>query len=80
MADRVTLSIDGKTVKVSSRASVASAILISGGFRRSVSGQPRTPLCGMGTCFECRATVDGVRHVRTCELTSREGMDVRTDA
>ncbi len=80
MTDRVALHIDGKTVKVSCRASVASAIWIAGGFRRSVSGQPRGPLCGMGTCFECRATVDGGKHVRTCVLTCREGMDVRTDA
>ena len=34
--------------------------------RVSVSGEPRGPLCAMGTCFECRATVDGVSQVRTC--------------
>lgn len=25
-----------------------------------------TPLCGMGVCFECRVTKDGVPHVRSC--------------
>ena len=26
----------------------------------SVSGEPRAPLCGMGICYECRVTIDGV--------------------
>ncbi|HBY64443.1 MAG TPA: hypothetical protein DEH78_31880, partial [Solibacterales bacterium] len=37
-------------------------------FRTSVGGQPRAPLCGMGVCYECRATVEGVPHVRTCQV------------
>jgi NADPH-dependent 2,4-dienoyl-CoA reductase/sulfur reductase-like enzyme len=36
-------------------------------FRRSVRGQPRGPLCGMGVCFECRATVNGEPHRLTCQ-------------
>lgn len=36
-------------------------------FRTSVSGEPRAPMCGMGICMECRATVDGVPHQRTCQ-------------
>jgi D-hydroxyproline dehydrogenase subunit gamma len=80
MPDSVTLRIDGKTVKVGRGTTVASAIMIAGGFRRSISGQHRAPLCGMGICFECRATVDGVPHERTCELMCREGMEIRTDA
>jgi sarcosine oxidase subunit alpha len=45
---------------------------------RSVSGEPRAPLCGMGICMECRATVDGVAHVRTCQVTVKDGMRVMT--
>ena len=36
--------------------------------RTSVTGEPRGPLCGMGICFECRTTVDGREHVRSCQL------------
>lgn len=36
--------------------------------RLSVTGEPRGPLCGMGICFECRATIDGKPHVRTCQM------------
>lgn len=37
-------------------------------FRTSLSGEPRSALCGMGICMECRMTIDGVQHQRTCQL------------
>jgi len=46
--------------------------------RRSISGEPRTALCGMGICFECRATVDGIAHRRTCQIVCTHGMKVVT--
>jgi sarcosine oxidase subunit alpha len=60
--------------------SVVSAVLLAADVpcRTSVSGEPRTALCGMGICFECRAVVDGVMHQRTCQLPVREGMRVET--
>ena len=48
-------------------------------FRRSVSGEPRGPLCGMGICFECRVTIGGRAHCRSCQEVCRPGMEVRTD-
>jgi hypothetical protein len=50
-----------------------------GGTRRSVSGEWRGPFCGMGTCFECRVTIDGVRHQRSCQIVVRDGMEVRRE-
>jgi hypothetical protein len=83
---RVILTIDGVTVVATEHTTVAAAILnrvAAGGeswtVRRSVGGMPRGPLCGMGICFECRATVDGRPHERTCQLPVRDGMEVRTD-
>jgi len=32
----------------------------------------------MGTCWECRATVDGIAGVRTCLTRVAEGMEVDT--
>ena len=49
------------------------------GFRRSVSGEPRGPLCGMGICFECRVTINGREHCRSCQIPCEPGMEVRTD-
>jgi D-hydroxyproline dehydrogenase subunit gamma len=32
----------------------------------------------MGICFECRVTIDGCAHARSCQITVREGMEIRT--
>lgn len=79
----VHLQIDGVAVEVPAGASVAAAIATSSEvalrFRRSRSGQPRAPLCGMGVCFECRVTIDGAAHQRACLTVAREGMQVYCD-
>jgi D-hydroxyproline dehydrogenase subunit gamma len=74
------LSINGKPIRVEQGTTVAAAILIAGetAFRISVSGQPRGPLCGMGICFECRVTIDGLAHARSCQIVCEDGMKVAT--
>ena len=74
------LTIDGTTLRVQPGTTVAAAILIAGQtqFRTSVSGQPRGPLCGMGICFECRVTIDGLAHARSCQIVCADGMKVLT--
>jgi sarcosine oxidase subunit alpha len=79
----VRITIDDVTVECDRGTSVAAALLNRGGpaawhVRTSVTGMPRGPLCGMGVCFECRATIDGQPHQRTCQLPVRDGMEVRT--
>jgi D-hydroxyproline dehydrogenase subunit gamma len=76
----IAITVDGREVRVESDSSVAAALLNAGidGFRTSVRGEPRAPLCGMGVCFECRVTIDGVPHERACLISVRAGMDVRT--
>jgi len=78
----VTISADGRSVRVPAGVTVAAALLELGvsAFRRSVSGDPRAPLCGMGTCYECRVTIDGLAHRRACLVTVAEGMHVMTAA
>lgn len=82
MPDTITLSINGQRVSVPAGTVVAAAVATAdqSRFRRSISGQSRAPLCGMGICFECRVTVDGVPQTRSCTLLCRAGMEVRTDA
>ena len=81
MPETVTLTVDGVSVSMPAGSIVASAILKRGkhAFRRSVRGEARGPLCGMGICFECRVTIDGEAHCRSCQTTCENGMDVRTD-
>lgn len=80
MNGAVTISVNGRDVQVPEGSSVAAAIEAAGApFRRSRTGERRAPLCGMGMCFECRATVDGVAQQRTCLVPVRNGMRVETD-
>ena len=80
MPEDVMLWLNGVAFRVAPR-SVVSAALWNAGIpcRRSVTGKPRTALCGMGICFECRATVNGVPQSRTCQLICRDGMIVETE-
>jgi len=77
----IILSINGKphTVAEGTNLAVALAQAQVPHFRRSPAGQPRTAFCGMGTCFECRVTIDGRPHQRSCQVVCRDGMEVCTD-
>jgi D-hydroxyproline dehydrogenase subunit gamma len=79
LSEAITITINGREFQVKP-GTVVSATLLTAGIpcRRSTMGQPRTALCGMGICFECRATVDGVPHRRTCLLLCRSGMVIET--
>lgn len=75
----ISLTVDGTLVTVPPGATVAAAVAIAGSpTRTSVSGEPRAPLCGMGICFECRVTIDGVPHQRSCQILCASGLRVTT--
>ena len=76
----VRITVDGRAVDVPADDTLAAALLNAGvrAFRVSPTGYPRAPLCGMGTCFECRVTIDGVPHRRACLEPVRDGMRVVT--
>ena len=80
MSNTVTVVVDGELVTMTEGSMVAAAIMKAGisAFRRSVSGEVRGPLCGMGICFECRVTIDLEQHVRSCQTVCENGMDIRT--
>ncbi len=78
-ASSLILNVNGVSIKVAPGTTVAAAILMTGPvIRRSVTGEPRGPLCGMGICFECRATIDGMPHQRSCQVLCVGGMEVHT--
>ncbi len=80
MPNEITIRINGMEVGVPAGTTVAVAMTLSGSAcRKSVSGEPRGPLCGMGICFECRAVINGHSHSRSCQILCEPGMDVRTD-
>jgi hypothetical protein len=79
MSEGCSITVNGRQVRVPLGASVAAAVIMANEpCRFSVSGEPRGPLCGMGICMECRATVNGVPHRRTCQMICAAGMEVVT--
>ncbi len=82
MSESIQLKVNGKTVSVSPGTVVAAAIASAdeSSFRRSVSGKPRGPLCGMGLCGECRVTINGRPSCPSCQTLCEPAMEVRTDA
>ena len=81
MPELVTLKVNDVPISLPAGSMVSAAVLQAGvsSFRRSATGEARGPLCGMGICFECRVSVNGVAHVRSCQTVCEDGMDVRTD-
>ena len=74
--------VNSKPIEVPEGTVVAAAVAAAGiaKFRSSVLLQARGPLCGMGICMECRVTINGQAHCRSCLTVCQEGMEVHTDA
>ncbi|MGH9732245.1 MAG: (2Fe-2S)-binding protein [Candidatus Acidiferrales bacterium] len=81
MPKAVSVTVNGAQVDATENMTVLAVILLTGTttLRRSVSGEPRGALCGMGVCFECRVTINGERHCRSCQIRCAQAMDIRTD-
>ncbi|HVZ78752.1 MAG TPA: (2Fe-2S)-binding protein [Gemmatimonadaceae bacterium] len=79
-APEIEIIVDGEPLRVAAGTTLAVALLNAGvrAFRTSASGAPRAPLCGMGTCYECRVTVDHVVGRRACLVPCVPGMVVHT--
>jgi hypothetical protein len=70
---------EGRSVPFMSTDSVASALLRDGvvAFRRSLSGGPRGPFCGIGICYECLVQIDADPARRACMERPKSGGLVR---
>ncbi|MFD0559343.1 2Fe-2S iron-sulfur cluster protein [Stackebrandtia endophytica] len=63
------ISVDGSEIPVEPGQSLAAAMTAADitTFRRTrVASRPRGMFCGIGVCFECLVTVNGVPNVRAC--------------
>lgn len=74
------ITVDGIKLATTPDVTVAAAMFNHGigRFRTSITGEPRGPLCGMAICFECRVTIDGREHQRSCRIFCRDGMVIET--
>jgi predicted molibdopterin-dependent oxidoreductase YjgC len=77
------LSIDEREITAHEGQSVAAALLDAGirSWRKSrVHAKPRGLFCGIGVCYDCLLSVDGIANQRACLVPARNGMQLRTDA
>jgi sarcosine oxidase subunit alpha len=80
MPEVLAVRVNGTPLQVPVGSTVAVAVMMAAQpCRRSVTGKPRGPLCAIGICFECRVTINGRPHCRSCQILCEPGMDVRTD-
>lgn len=79
-SNQIQVFVDGRAVSVGAGASVVAALVLADTLctRRSVGGEARFALCGMGQCQECRVTIDGRAHSLACQVRCVQGMDIVT--
>ena len=72
------VDVDGQAIAAHDGQTIAAALMAAGRrvFRHTSNGQPRGLYCGMGVCFECSVTVDGVAGQRACVTRVRPGMRI----
>lgn len=80
MSGKIEVHVNGRRFSVPEGVTVAVALSLTGHElnRRSVSGQPRGPLCGMGICFECRVTIDFIPDCLGCQTLCQQEMQIET--
>ena len=76
----VSFEVNGVKCRAPRGITVAAALLNAGlwGVRRAGPNDLRGPLCGIGICHECRVTIDGTPHRRSCLVPLADGMVIRT--
>ena len=74
------IRVNGRVLEVSEGTLVAAALMNAElPTRRSVTGEARGPVCGMGICMECRVRVNGVAHTRSCQIVCEPEMEIVTE-
>ncbi|GAA5085888.1 (2Fe-2S)-binding protein [Nocardia iowensis] len=80
-ADRaLTVTVDGVPMPGAHGQTLATVLLAGGRsqWRTAPSGGSRGVFCGIGVCFDCVATVNGIPDVRLCRRPARDGDIVTT--
>ncbi|MGW3967482.1 (2Fe-2S)-binding protein [Amycolatopsis sp. NPDC005003] len=82
MSEPIRITVDGETVAGVAGQTVAGVLLGAGriSWRTTRSGAPRGVFCGIGACFDCLLTVNGVADVRACRRRAADGDEIRTQS
>lgn len=74
-------TLDGAPLSARPGQTVAAALSDAGitSWRTTrMGGRPRGLFCGIGVCFDCLITADGVPNQRACLIPARAGMALET--
>ena len=75
------MTIDGREITAHPGQSVGAA-LVDNGIRSwrttRKAGRPRGLFCGIGVCYDCLITVDGVPNQRACLVPAADGLTLTT--
>jgi len=77
--DAFEVLVDGEPLPAYAGETIAGALTAAGRrvFRHSEkTGSPRGVFCGIGICFDCLVTVEGMGRVRSCMVEVQPGMRV----
>jgi len=75
------LTIDGRKAQAFEGELVSTVLLAEGiaAFaRKAATGRLSGIYCGMGVCYECLVTIDGVPNVRACQTYAADQMAIET--
>ncbi len=75
----IDLLVDGEVITAYAGETVAGALTAAGRrvFRHTErTGAPRGVFCGIGICFDCLVTIEGMGRVRSCMVVVQPGMRV----
>ena len=79
MSTTFEFTFEGKSITAREGQSVAAALLEAGErcLRIDEAGNAKGAVCGIGVCWECRCSIDGVPDTRACVTEARPGIIVR---
>jgi predicted molibdopterin-dependent oxidoreductase YjgC len=71
----ISITVDGESMQGIDGQTLAGVLLGNGvhAWRIDTRGRPRGLFCGIGSCFECLATVNGQADVRLCRRRAQHG-------
>ena len=79
---KITIVVNGQACAAYEGETVHAALLAAG-YRvlrkTSKSGHPRGIFCGMGVCYDCLVTINGVSNQRACMTPVEDRMEIQID-
>lgn len=79
---KTTVEVNGRQIEAWHGETLLAALIAAGikTLRKSsVLKEPRGGLCGMGVCYDCLVTLNGVPNVKACMTIVEDSMVVKTD-